>query len=337
MKFEEKYSLKDYNSFHVEHYARYFGRFNTLKSLYTFFKNKDIKDNILILGGGNNILFTKDFEAYVLKNEIKGIEIIFEDADSVIIKAGAGEDWDSFVSYCVERGWGGLENLSLIPGTVGSSPIQNIGAYGVEVKDVIVSVDTFHIDKLKNETFDNSTCEFGYRDSVFKKRFKHTHIITGVRFMLHKNNTLNTGYKALSDELESRKIYKPDIKDIRQLVCDIRNSKLPDPKLLGNAGSFFQNPLVNKTFYERLKIREPKLIAYPSGDNYYKLAAGWLIENAGWKGYREGDAGVHEKQCLVLVNYGSAKGRDILNLAHKIKKSVYDTYGVELLFEVNII
>jgi len=337
MTFEKNFSLKNFNSFHIEVQADYFGKCSTIESLNTFFKTKKDSLVFLILGGGNNILFTKNFNGYVIKNEIRGIEVISEDDEHIIIKAGAGEDWDEFASYCVEQNWGGLENLSLIPGTVGSSPIQNIGAYGAEVKDVIISVDTFNIKALKNETFDNGLCEFAYRESIFKKALRHTHIITHVTFRLYKKIKTNTIYKALFDELSKRKISKPTIKDIRQVVCNIRKSKLPDPEILGNAGSFFKNPVVDRKKYEQLLLRAPKLIAHPSGDIHFKLAAGWLIENAGWKGYRDGDAAVHEKQALVLVNHGKANGNEILALAHKIKQSVFDLFGVELEFEVNIL
>ncbi len=338
MIFTENYSLKKLNSFHTDVYARYFAVINNTDELIDFFADKSrLSHPLLILGGGNNILFTKDFEGYVLKINFKGKEIIYEDADYIHLKISAGEDWDELVTYCVENNWAGLENLSLIPGQVGSCPIQNIGAYGVEVKDTIVEVNTFNINTQKIETFSKSECQFGYRNSIFKNNLNHTHIITSVTFKLNKNPVPNTCYEAIRKELDLKNIFTPTIKDIRQIVCNIRQNKLPDPNVIGNAGSFFKNPVVPEQIFKSIKRKFFDVVAYKSDNNHYKLAAGWLIEKCGWKGYREGDAGVHEKQALVLVNYGHANGSEILNLAGKIKQNIFDTFNVELEFEVKIL
>ena len=334
----ENFPLKFLNSFHTDVYAKFFTTINDndeLIEFYTEYNNLIIP--VLILGGGNNILFTKNFEGTVLKIGIMGIEIIEENDDFVFIKANAGEDWDEFVVYCTNKNYGGLENLSLIPGQVGSSPIQNIGAYGTEVKDVISEVHTFNISTKNTEVFKNDQCQFEYRNSIFKSHLKKTHIITSVVFKLNKKPILNTNYESVQNELFSKGITQPTIKDIRQIICDIRKSKLPDPQIIGNAGSFFKNPTIDKQLFEKIKEKNSDVVSFKLENDMHKIATGWLIEKCGWKGYRENNVGVHEKQALVLVNYGNAQGIDILNLAGKIKQSIFDTFGIELEFEVNII
>jgi len=335
MVFSENFDLKKFNSFGCDVKSKYFTCLTSETDIFNFFETTP-PFPFLILGGGNNILFTKDFEGYILKMDIKGIEIIDQDNDYVLIKAMAGEDWDNFVAYCTHNNYGGLENLSLIPGLVGSCPIQNIGAYGTEAKDWIYEVYTINLKTLKHEVFINEKCRFAYRDSIFKSALKHSHIITAVSFRLSKNPHINTSYDALKTELAKRQIPNPTISDIRTIVCDIRSSKLPDPEKTGNAGSFFKNPVVDINLFDNIMSQYPEVV-YFQANGQYKLAAGWLIEACGFKGYRSGDAGVHPKQALVLVNYGKACGSDILNLAEKIQKSVKQKFNVELEFEVNII
>lgn len=292
--------------------------------------------SILILGGGSNILFTKDFEGLVLKNEIKGIELLHEDANYVYVKAGAGENWHQFVLHCISRGWAGVENLSLIPGCVGAAPVQNIGAYGVELDDVFLDLEAFHLKEKKMVTLTKSDCDFGYRDSVFKKKYKNEFAITSVTFQLKKKPVFHTSYGAITQELEKMGVKELSIKAISQAVISIRSSKLPDPVQVANAGSFFKNPEITKTRYEELQAEFPGIIAYPLADDKMKLAAGWLIEQCGWKDFRRGDAGCHAKQALVLVNYGKATGSEIYQLSEEIITSVMKRFGVILEREVNI-
>jgi UDP-N-acetylmuramate dehydrogenase len=333
--FLENYSLKAFNTFGIDARARHFARFRSLDELEQLIGVVK-RDPLLILGGGSNVLFTKDVHGYVLKNEVSGIDIVKEDEDHVYVKAGAGENWHQLVLFCLEHNLAGMENLALIPGNVGASPMQNIGAYGVEVRDVFEHLEAFSIPDRKTVTFSNSDCEFGYRDSVFKNRYKNQFVITHVTFRLNKHPVYHTSYGALNDELDKlgRLV---NIHSIADAVINIRRSKLPDPAVIGNAGSFFKNPTVSSMVYDQLKIRYPSIPGYPQGSNMVKLAAGWLIEQAGWKGYREGDAGCHAKQALVLVNYGAASGSQIYQLSQKIRKSVMDKFGVELEREVNVI
>jgi UDP-N-acetylmuramate dehydrogenase len=333
--FIENYSLKHLNTFGIDAKARYFARFRSLEELEQLISVVK-RDPLLILGGGSNVLFSKDVHGYVLKNEVSGIDIVKEDEDHVYVKAGAGENWHQLVLFCLEHNLAGMENLALIPGNVGASPMQNIGAYGVEVRDVFEHLEAFSIHDRKTVTFSNSDCEFGYRESVFKNRYKNQFVITHVTFRLNKHPVYHTSYGALNDELE--KLGRPvNIQSIADAVINIRRSKLPDPAVIGNAGSFFKNPIVSSAVYDQLKIQYPSIPCYPQGGNMVKLAAGWLIEQAGWKGYREGDAGCHAKQALVLVNYGGASGIQIYQLSEKIRKSVMDKFGVELETEVNVI
>lgn len=299
---------------------------------------------ILILGGGSNILLTKDYEGVVLKNEITGVDVQHEDEEHVYVKVGAGENWHQFVLHCIKHNWAGIENLSLIPGNVGASPIQNIGAYGVELDDVFWSLEAYHISERRIHTFTRTDCEFGYRDSIFKNRYKGEFVILSVTLQLRKKPIFHTSYGAITEELEKMKVKDLSIQAISQAVINIRSSKLPDPKLIPNAGSFFKNPEVPVSQYEELKKKFPDIVAYPLTKLTVKLAAGWMIEQCGpdkigtsWKGYRKNDAGCHARQALVLVNYGNAKGSEIYDLSEQILKSVSKKFKVSLEREVNII
>lgn len=334
-KISENISLRPYNTFGIDARAKYFAAFKDLDELVAF-SASDLELPTFILGGGSNILFTKDFDGLVLKNEISGIEKISEDDEYVYVKAGAGENWHRFVLYCIDRNWSGLENLSLIPGNVGASPMQNIGAYGVELKDFFYSLEAFHLEEKKIFSFSRNDCEFGYRNSVFKERYKDQFIITSVTFQLRKTPVFNTSYGAIREELEKMGVKELSVQAISQAVINIRSSKLPDPKEIGNAGSFFKNPEVSLDKCQELQSEFPAIIAYPSGSKM-KLAAGWLIEQCGWKGQRRGDAGCHEKQALVLVNYGNAKGQEILDLSDEILRSVNKKFGLILEREVNVL
>ncbi|MBL7737741.1 MAG: UDP-N-acetylmuramate dehydrogenase [Chitinophagaceae bacterium] len=336
MQIQENISLKQLNTFGIEAKARRFAVFSDTDELEELLAT-EAGQPTLILGGGSNILLTKDVDGLVLKNEIKGIEELHEDADYVYVKAGAGENWHEFVQYCLKRNWAGLENLSLIPGLVGASPMQNIGAYGVEIAELFWGLEAFHLQEKKVLTFSLSDCEFGYRESVFKRKYKGQFVILNVTYRLRKKPVFHTGYGAIQQELEKMGVKDLSIQAISQAVINIRSSKLPDPKVTGNAGSFFKNPEIQPLQYDLLKEKFPEAIAYSLVNGNYKLAAGWLIEQCGWKGFREGDAGVHPKQALVLVNYGHASGRDIYDLSEKILLSVKEKFDVELEREVNIL
>lgn len=333
MQIQQNIPLEQFNTFGIRSMAREFGSLNSVNELH----NLELKDkNLLVLGGGSNILFTKDFDGLVLKNELKGIEIIREDEDHIYVKAGAGENWHGLVLFCVNREYAGVENLSLIPGNVGASPMQNIGAYGVEIKDVFHELEAYYIHDRSIIHFNNRDCAFGYRESVFKNIYRNQFIILNVTYRLNKKPVYHTEYGAIQQELEKRNLTNPTIKDISNAVVNIRNSKLPDPKLIGNAGSFFKNPVISTEDFARIKNEFPSVVAFPSGDKI-KLAAGWLIEQCGWKGFRKGDAGCYPKQALVLVNYGTASGKDIYSLSEDILLSVKEKFGVTLEREVNII
>jgi UDP-N-acetylmuramate dehydrogenase len=350
MQVQSNISLKVYNTFGIDVLARYFAAFDSVDALGQLLQYDDARaaaqknqTPILVLGGGSNMLFTKDFDGIVLKNEIKGIEVINEDDDHVYIKAGAGENWHQLVLYCVSNNLAGMENLSLIPGNVGASPMQNIGAYGVEIKDVFHSLEAFHLKEKVLETFYLNDCAFGYRESVFKKKYKNQFVITSVTYRLNKKPVLNTSYGAIEQELEKMGVKEVSIKAISDAVINIRLSKLPNPAEIGNAGSFFKNPEVEKVIFDELRSKFIDIVGYHLPNGNVKLAAGWLIEQCGppdalsWKGYRKGDAGCHAKQALVLVNYGNAKGEEILALSEKIIASVNEKFGVLLEREVNII
>ena len=338
MEIFKNYSLKDYNTFGIDSYAKNFAVFNSVNDLQNIIhKTDDYKnETVLFLGGGSNILFTKNFDGLVLKNEINGIETIHEEEKYVYVKAGAGVNWHQFVLHCIHRNFAGVENLSLIPGNVGASPMQNIGAYGVEIKDVFYSLEAYHYKENKIVNFTLSDCEFGYRESVFKKKYKNQFVILDVTFKLNKIPHFNISYGAIEEELKKMKVEHLSIKAISDAVINIRTSKLPDPKIIGNAGSFFKNPEINSNELNELKRIKADVPFYTITDDKFKIPAGWLIEQCGWKGYRKGDAGCYDKQALVLVNYGNAKGSEILELSESIKKSVKSKFGLTLETEVNI-
>lgn len=330
-------SLKPFNSFGIEAIAAYYSRVNTAAALEELLQEPIVQhQKILVLGGGSNLLFTKDVNGLVIHNQIRGIHIIHETNDTIYLKVMAGEPWHELVQYCVAKNWGGIENLSLIPGNTGAAPIQNIGAYGVEIKDVIHEVEAIQLSDGKKMNLSNTDCAFGYRDSIFKNELKHSCIITAVTIRLTKNPTFNTSYGAINTELEKMKVSTLSISAISQAVINIRSSKLPDPSIIGNAGSFFKNPIISKTQYLQLLKDFPTIPSYSSGENI-KIPAGWLIEQCGWKGYRKGDAGCYDKQALVLVNYGNASGADIYELSTAIIQSVQTKFGIYLEREVNIL
>jgi UDP-N-acetylmuramate dehydrogenase len=291
----------------------------------------------LILGGGSNILFTQNYEGLVLKNDLKGISIVKEEDDFVYVQAGAGENWHQFVLYCLRKNLSGAENLSLIPGNVGASPMQNIGAYGVEIKDVFHELEALHLKEKMVRKFNSIECEFGYRDSIFKKRYKDQFAILNVTFRLNKKPQYNISYGAIEQKLKQMGVQELSIHAVSQAVINIRNSKLPDPAVIGNAGSFFKNPEISKHKLDELKRIEPGIPSYATNDDKLKISAAWLIEQCGWKGYRRGDAGCNAKQALVLVNYGNASGEQIYELSEEIRQSVKERFGIELEREVNIL
>lgn len=330
-------SLKKYNTFGIEAKAKEFVAIENTNELATILKTNQHK-KLFILAGGSNMLLTKDIDALVIHIHNKGIEIVKEDNEYVWIKGQAGEVWHEFVMWCIEHQYGGIENLSLIPGNVGATPVQNIGAYGVEIKDTFVSCDAMEISTQKMRTFSKEECQFGYRESIFKGELKNQYIIVSVTFKLtKKNHKTNTSYGAIDLELEKSGISNPSIQDISNAVIAIRQSKLPDPKELGNSGSFFKNPVVPIDVYQQAKSNYPDLPNYPVSDTMVKVPAGWLIEQAGFKGKRFGDAGIHTKQALVLVNYGNATGSEIWSLAQTIQKTVKEKFGIQIEAEVNVI
>jgi UDP-N-acetylmuramate dehydrogenase len=333
-------SLKPYNTFGIDANARYWVEISQEEDLQTLLQLSEfIETPKLILGGGSNVLLCHDFEGLVVKITIPSIEVIREDDSHLYITAGAGVNWHEFVMYCVEHGYAGIENLSLIPGTVGAAPMQNIGAYGVELEQAFESLTAIHVRTGEKRTFTHADCVFGYRESVFKRELKGQYIITSVTFQLNKQPTFHTRYGAIQETLTEMGIsdHNLSIKAISDAVIRIRRSKLPDPAQIGNAGSFFKNPEIPKTQFDALKDFYPNLPGYPIGKDVVKVPAGWLIEQAGWKGYRSGDAGVHAKQALVLVNYGNATGNEIMSLAKQVQASVLDKFGVTISPEVNVI
>lgn len=336
MKLQENISLQRYNTFGIDVNAKYMLAFTSVLELQEIFISAVYKNNPhFILGGGSNILFTKEVEALVLRNEIKGKVIIQETDEYALVKFGAGELWHDCVLWAIENNLGGIENLSLIPGTMGAAPMQNIGAYGVEIKAVLRNVSAIEKATGEERIFDDCDCEFGYRESVFKRALKDQYIITSVTLRLTKKHELKLTYGAIGQELEKQNITEPTIKDVSDVVIAIRESKLPNPKEIGNAGSFFKNPVVNQADFDAMRIDYPEMPHYQQSDGI-KIPAGWLLENAGWKGFEEDTIGVHKKQALVLVNYGGGKGYDIYNLSERIIKDVQSRYGIELQREVNI-
>lgn len=333
------FSLRAFNTFGIEAAASQFVEISSVEEYISIRKSGDYGHlPHLFLGGGSNVLLTKNQEALVVKISIPGVSILKEDADFVWIKGGAGVVWDEFVQYTVDNGWSGLENLSLIPGTIGAAPMQNIGAYGVEIKDTFDSLEALNLKTLHLTVFDAKACAFGYRESFFKREGKGQYLISSVTFKLSKKPSVKTSYGAIQEVLETKGITQPSIRDVADAVIEIRKSKLPDPKEIGNSGSFFKNPTVSASEAARLISENPSIPHYPvEGGSDVKFPAGWFIEKAGWKGFRRGDAGVHAKQALVLVNYGEATGAEILALSEEIKKSILDTFGVVLETEVNIL
>ncbi len=335
---EQDISLKPYNTFGLNSVARYFSKANSIESVREILQSSIAQQSrLLVLGGGSNLLLTQDYDGLVLKNDIPGKKIIEQTEKSVVVEVGGGENWHEFVLWTLENGLGGLENLSLIPGNVGASPMQNIGAYGVEIKDRFVELNAYHIPSGEVHTFSKDDCEFGYRESVFKRKLKGEYMICSVKYALSLDHEFNISYGAIEQELEAMNVSELSIQAVSNAVINIRRSKLPDPKEIGNSGSFFKNPVVPTSLANKLKDRHPNMPSYPAGENRTKLAAGWLIEQAGWKGYRKGDYGVHAKQALVLVNYGDATGQQIYNLSQEILDSVKEKFDVELEREVNII
>lgn len=337
MEIHNNFSLKNYNTFGIEAKAKQFVDVHSVDEL------KDIlqqyaSEKKFILGGGSNMLLTKDIDALVIHVDLKGKKIVKEDDDFVWVEGQAGENWHEFVLWTIDQNFGGLENMSLIPGNVGTTPIQNIGAYGAEIKDTMVSCNTVNIASQEIKTFENAECCFGYRESIFKNQSKDQYVITSVIFKLTKrNHKINTSYGAINGELASRNITNPTLKDVSNAVIAIRQSKLPDPKELGNSGSFFKNPIVPRAEYEKAHEAHPDMPHYAVSDFEVKVPAGWLIEHAGFKGKRFGDAGVHKNQALVLVNYGNATGKEILELSQNIQKTILENFGIKIEAEVNII
>lgn len=330
------FSLKSFNTFGLDHRADFFITLKSEEEAIQFIKTSNrITGPVLVLGEGSNLLFTSDFHGTIIHPLIEGITIEEEKPDYVIISAGAGINWDKFVEWCVNKGYRGIENLSYIPGTVGATPVQNIGAYGVEVKDVIYKVKAISLSDGRQKEFTSEECRFGYRDSIFKNEIKGKNLITRVFFRLSLNAPFVISYGNLKDEIE--KTGSLSLENIRQTVINIRRSKLPDPAEIGNAGSFFRNPLVSPDEAQYLKVKYPSIPCFTDPSGSIKLSAAWLIEQCGWKGKRIGDAGVHEKHALVLVNYGKATGEEIFNLSEKIRESVYQKFGISLEREVEVI
>ena len=337
--FEKNVSLLPYNTFGIQAHAGLFTVIRSVADVQALIARGALKDKpLLILGGGSNLLLTQDFNGVVVKNEIRGLQIVEEDADRIVVEVGSGEVWHDLVMRSVENGWGGLENLSLIPGTVGAAPMQNIGAYGVEVKKNILTVTAIDLTTGAVEDFDNAACRFGYRESIFKHELKGRYFISSVTLILTKrDHQYNTSYGIIGEVLKKNGIEQPTLKAISDAVISIRQSKLPDPKVIGNAGSFFKNPTVPSEKLESLKKTYMQIPFFPEENGRYKIPAAWLIEQSGWKGKRLGHIGVHENQALVLVNYGGGDGRSIWQLAMNIQASVEEKFGITLQPEVNVI
>lgn len=337
MQIQENFNLKHFNTFHVSAHARYFVEVSSLDDLVKALAfQKQEKLPFMLIGQGSNLLFKEDYRGLIIELNLRGIEKTAEDAEHFYIRAAGGENWHNFVQYCLQRGYYGLENLSLIPGTVGAAPVQNIGAYGIELSDFLHELDALEISTGKRKRFSKTDCQLAYRDSVFKRELKDQYIITSVTFALQKTPRLNLSYPALQKALQDvpEEMITPQL--VSDTVCEIRRSKLPDPINLGNAGSFFRNPILSKDQAEALKAKYIDLPLYPYQDQY-KVAAAWLIEKAGWKGFREGDVGVHKDHALVLVNYGSASGAELFELSQRIQAAVLEQFGVALEPEVRII
>lgn len=337
LQIQENFPLKNFNTFGIDAKARFFAEINHADELAELFADPQwLQTPRLVLGGGSNMLMVGDFDGLVIRMNIRGIAHRINH-DDVFVEAGAGEVWNDLVNYCVDYGYAGMENLSLIPGSVGASPIQNIGAYGVELKDVFDSCQAFEIATGTIITFGKADCKFGYRESVFKSELAGRYIIVSVKFHLSLIPALNLKYGAIDQELSHRGISNPTLKDVSQVVSQIRVSKLPDPSTIGNAGSFFKNPVISIEEFAPVYEKFPEVVNYPSGDGFVKLAAGWLIEQCGWKGKTVGNTGTWKNQALVLVNHGGATGQEVYNLSSQIIDSVYSKFGVMLQREVNIV
>lgn len=338
MDIHRNYPLKALNTFSLDVYADYFVELSDYNDVLAFIRNEfQSFDKYLMLGGGSNLLFTGNFHGLIMAVRNKGIEITEPNGTDVWVTAQAGENWEELVDYCTDKGFGGLQNLAMIPGNAGSSPIQNIGAYGSELKDVFHHLTGIFLASGETGTFNRQDCRFGYRDSIFKRELKDKFLITSITLELHRDYKPDLQYKGIRDVLLKNGIDDPSITQVRDVIKEIRRSKLPDPKILGNAGSFFKNPVITEKEFILLKEQYPDIQGYPQGDKTVKIAAGWLIEQCGWKGKRVGHAGVHENQALVLINFGKASGSDITALAEHIKTSVYKTFNIILETEVNII
>lgn len=338
MDFQENKSLKELNTFSIECQAKYFIEIKKESDLSRLYNEKLFQsEKKLVIGGGSNILLTKKFDGLVIKNSIKGYETIFEDDNFLELKIGAGENWHELVMMCVEKNWGGIENLSLIPGNAGTAPMQNIGAYGVEIKETFKSLEAFEISTGKIKTFNNEDCNFGYRESIFKNEKKNQYIILSISLILDKNPKINLEYGDIKQTLSNKNIIHPTIKDISNAIIEIRQRKLPDPNKIGNSGSFFKNPIIPAEKLNIIKKKFPEIVYYPIGENKVKIAAGWLIDKAGWKGKTFNNYGVHKNQALVLVNYGGAKGKEIFDLSEKIINDIESKFSITLEREVNII
>lgn len=335
---QKNVSLFPFNTFAMDVGTRYYASFEDVDELgATLEESAALSAPRMILGGGSNVLFRSDYDGLILHNRIRGIEWVSDEGDEVFVRVGAGENWHAFVMWCIENGLAGVENLSLIPGSVGAGPMQNIGAYGVELREVFHELEAYHLEEGRVEKFSNSACEFGYRESVFKKSLKGQFAIISVTFKLSRKPDFKTSYGAIEQELNRMGVEELSIRCVSQAVINIRRSKLPDPRMIGNAGSFFKNPVISATHFEDLKRQFPEMPNYPAGEGLVKVPAGWLIDNSGWKGKRFGNYGVHERQALVLVNYGGAQGNEIYDLSEKIIDDIRSTYGIELEREVNII
>lgn len=339
MEIQKNISLKPFNTFGIDVTAKEFVEVKKMDDVKALIKKGVFKDkSFFILGGGSNVLFSKDYDGILVKNSLKGIHTIQGENNEVIVKAGGGEKWEDLVFFCVDKGLGGIENLCLIPGTVGAAPIQNIGAYGVEIKDVFHSLEAIDLETGEIEGFNKSQCRFGYRDSIFKQEYKGKYMIISVSLLLEKDAMPNTSYGAIQEEVERLGVGdNPDIRAVCDAVASIRRSKLPDTVLIGNAGSFFKNPVVKTHKFEMIKTKYPNMPFYQAGAEMFKIPAGWLIEQCGWKGKQKGNAAVHDKQALVIVNLGKATGREVLSLAADIQASVKDKFDIELEMEVNMI
>jgi UDP-N-acetylmuramate dehydrogenase len=337
MEFHENFSLKNFNTFGIEAKARQFVAVHSITDLKTVLEQHP-DEKKFILGGGSNMLLTKDIDALVIHVDLKGKKIIKEDDNFVWVESQAGENWHEFVLWTIDQNFGGLENMSLIPGNVGTTPVQNIGAYGTEIKDTFISCDAMKISNQEIKTFTKEECHFGYRESVFKNEVKDQYIITSVVYKLTKHShKINISYGDIASELAKNNITNPTLKDVSNAVIAIRQSKLPDPKELGNSGSFFKNPILLKSDFEAIHQRFPEMKYYEVSATEVKVPAGWLIEQAGFKGKRFGDAGVHKNQALVLVNYGNATGQEILEVAKTIQVTIFETFGIQIEAEVNVI